>query len=302
MKISILATVYNEEIYISDFINSIINQSYKNWELIIVNDGSTDGTQNIIDSYSDDRIISVKNALNKGKCYSQNVAYSKSSGDYCCLHGGDDWSSEDRLLNIFKSRQEMIAQGVTHEKLCFHTRLMHFKEGTGDYNEPKYPNLTHVDHLSLFKGFSIPSVQLVFPRCIADMCYPIPEHLDYEDRWIVFHVLFHADALISVSGGTYIYRLHDNNTWYSRPKASFLERYRKQKYLVERDHDVFKELSLLFSGDASDVLLNESLARKLWTCILFDSTIQVRLSRKLTLLTLRMKLRSKILIKALLSK
>ena len=55
-KISILMPTYNDAAYISKSINTILNQSFTNWELIIVNDGSTDGTENIIKSIGDNRI------------------------------------------------------------------------------------------------------------------------------------------------------------------------------------------------------------------------------------------------------
>lgn len=302
MKISILTTVYNEEKYVADLLNSILKQSYENWELVIVNDGSIDGTQSIIERYSDPRIVKIRNLKNKGKCFSQNVAYKHSSGDYITLHGGDDWSSEDRLLNIYNELQNMALKGRASQKLSYDTNIVHYKEDTGKILPTKYPSAVNVKKLRLLKGFSLPSVKLVFPRCIADKCYPIPENLDYEDRWIVFNVLYHSKAVIPVHDGHYIYRLHNSNTWYSRPNSSIWERYQRQRYLVHRDHYVFMELSLLFSGDTSRILMLESLVRKLGTSIILDPTINYGLWTKTIIIMRRTQVYLKIFLKVLLSK
>lgn len=57
LKISILMPTYNDEKYIKESINSVLEQTYKNWELIIVNDGSTDSTEKVVKSYTDERIV-----------------------------------------------------------------------------------------------------------------------------------------------------------------------------------------------------------------------------------------------------
>ena len=62
--ISVLLPVYNEEKYLSESINSILNQTYRNFELIIIDDGSTDKSIDIINSYDDSRIILIKNEKN----------------------------------------------------------------------------------------------------------------------------------------------------------------------------------------------------------------------------------------------
>ena len=62
MKVSILIAVYNTEEYISDCINSIINQTYKDFEVIIINDGSTDRTCEILSNIEDRRFVVVNRA------------------------------------------------------------------------------------------------------------------------------------------------------------------------------------------------------------------------------------------------
>ena len=74
--ISVLVPCYNTERYLRSCIESILNQTYKNIEVIIVNDGSTDGSLDIINEYAlkDSRIVVVDRKENKGVAYSRNEA------------------------------------------------------------------------------------------------------------------------------------------------------------------------------------------------------------------------------------
>jgi glycosyltransferase involved in cell wall biosynthesis len=97
--ISVLIPVYNVENYIKKALFSIIEQSYKNIEIIIVDDASTDGTFEILSSISevDKRIRLFRNEVNKKICKTLNFAYSKASGEYILRMDGDDICSADRI-------------------------------------------------------------------------------------------------------------------------------------------------------------------------------------------------------------
>ena len=72
MKVSVILPVYNAEKYLRDAVDSILAQTFRDFELIIINDGSTDGSRQIIDSYNDDRIVKVDNDGNRGLIYTLN--------------------------------------------------------------------------------------------------------------------------------------------------------------------------------------------------------------------------------------
>ena len=83
-KISIILPVYNVEPYLRKCINSILDQTYTNYELIIINDGSTDNSGNIIKEYKDNRIIIV-NQDNHGLSYSRNKGIELAKGKYIII-------------------------------------------------------------------------------------------------------------------------------------------------------------------------------------------------------------------------
>ena len=95
-NITILMPVYNGELYIKESIDSILNQSYTDFELLIINDGSTDQTQEIIDGYSDQRIRCIKQN-NMGVSRSLNKGLSLIDTPIIRRHDADDISEPDML-------------------------------------------------------------------------------------------------------------------------------------------------------------------------------------------------------------
>ena len=88
---------YNGERYISEAIESVLNQSYTNFEFIIVDDGSTDTTAQIIASFSDSRIIYLKKNTNSGIADSLNLGISKARGAYIARMDDDDVCMPNRF-------------------------------------------------------------------------------------------------------------------------------------------------------------------------------------------------------------
>jgi glycosyltransferase involved in cell wall biosynthesis len=95
--ISVLLPVYNAEKYLNEAINSILFQTFTNFELIIINDGSSDRSEEIIFSFSDDRINYIKNETNLGLIETLNKGISLSKGKYLARMDNDDISMPERL-------------------------------------------------------------------------------------------------------------------------------------------------------------------------------------------------------------
>ena len=90
--ISIILPTYNSETFISETIFSVINQTYQNWELIIIDDCSTDNSMSIVDSFSknEKRIKFFKNKTNNGAAISRNIGLENSSGRFISFIDSDD--------------------------------------------------------------------------------------------------------------------------------------------------------------------------------------------------------------------
>jgi len=95
--VSIILPVYNGEQFLALAIRSVLNQSFSDWELLIVNDGSTDTTKHIIESFHDQRIQLISQE-NKGVAAARNVALSRMSGKYFTFLDADDTLPPESLM------------------------------------------------------------------------------------------------------------------------------------------------------------------------------------------------------------
>jgi len=112
--ISVIMPAFNVEQYIGLAIESILNQTYINFEFLIWDDGSSDQTYNIIMSYNDPRIKVFKNEVNQGNLITTNSLFNECSGEYVALQDADDISDKKRLevfLEKFKINSKLILIG-----------------------------------------------------------------------------------------------------------------------------------------------------------------------------------------------
>jgi len=96
-KVTVLMPVYNGEKYLKESIDSILNQSYSNFEFLIINDGSTDKTDEIINLYTDERIKYINDNANWGLVKRLNFGIKKAKGEYIVRMDDDDISLPDRI-------------------------------------------------------------------------------------------------------------------------------------------------------------------------------------------------------------
>ena len=104
IKISVIVPVYNVEKYIRQCLESIVNQTYRNLEVIVVNDGTKDNSMEIIEEFSSDKRIKVINKENGGIASARNRGIDEATGDYISFIDSDDWIE----LNTYKKLVEII--------------------------------------------------------------------------------------------------------------------------------------------------------------------------------------------------
>jgi glycosyltransferase involved in cell wall biosynthesis len=112
-EISVIVAVYNTEKYLKQCVDSILSQTYKNFELILVNDGSTDSSVKICDHYAKkDERIKVLHQKNSGQTVARQAGFLKSSGKYCLVFDSDDWLEPTALEQMHKAITENNADMV----------------------------------------------------------------------------------------------------------------------------------------------------------------------------------------------
>ena len=107
IKISVVIPVYNTEKYLKKCIESIVNQSLKEIEIIIVNDGSPDNSYQIIEEYKEkDRRIIAVNQENGGISSARNKGIELAKGEYIIHIDSDDWIEQDYFSDMYKKAGE----------------------------------------------------------------------------------------------------------------------------------------------------------------------------------------------------
>ena len=110
MKFSVIVPVYNTQKYLKRCIESVLNQTYKNYEIILINDGSTDNSLEILKKYESNNKVKIITQKNHGLSYTRNVGISHATGDYVILLDSDDFLEKDlfKVLNLNIKNEDMI--------------------------------------------------------------------------------------------------------------------------------------------------------------------------------------------------
>lgn len=114
-KVTVLTSVYNGEKYLRKAIDSIFNQTFRDFEFLIINDGSTDRTAEILESYNDPRIKIINNEKNMGLTKSLNKGLKMAKGEYIARMDADDISMPDRLkkqVDFLDAHQDYAVVGT----------------------------------------------------------------------------------------------------------------------------------------------------------------------------------------------
>lgn len=135
-KLSIVIPVYNVENYIPQCLESILNQSFKDLEVICVNDGSTDNSLSVLQDYKakDDRIIII-DKKNEGSGIARNAGLSIAKGEYVYYVDGDDWIEDNALEKIIVKADELNTDILIFGGLSYYEG----KGKNGGYSADKLP-------------------------------------------------------------------------------------------------------------------------------------------------------------------
>jgi len=234
--ISVIVPVYNGEKYIRKCLDSLIKQTKKELEFIIVNDGSTDSTEDIIKTYTDKRIKYFKND-NHGIGYSRNYGISKSKGKYIMFLDSDDYMSKDECELLYnKCIEEDLDMSIcdfyrVYTKETIEVKTINFESSSLEEN-PEIIN----ENLN-------PWAKLYSKKMLIDNNVKFVEDLKYEDAPFVIEALCNAKKIGKVDKCLHYYVIHNNSETTVRDEKCFdiikivdkIRKYTKDKeYLKEK--------------------------------------------------------------------
>lgn len=209
--ISVIVPIYNVEDYLDECVISIINQSYNNLEIILVDDGSTDGSGQLCDAWADkDERIKVIHKANGGLSDARNAGMEIATGDMIGFVDSDDYISEDmyyRMINAIEQSGSTVALcSVTSETDEINHEIQvgadcEFFSGRDLVNKTVFKEVPDLSY-SVWK--------YIFKRdVISDACFPVGKY--YEDVLFIINAIWYLDKVAYLKDKLYYYRLRQDS-------------------------------------------------------------------------------------------
>ena len=213
MKVSIIIPVYNTEKYLRECINSALNQTYSDIEIIAVNDGSTDSSLNILKEY--DKKISIIDKKNGGTASALNAGIRKMTGEWFKWISSDDYLEKNAVEELINGAKVV---GNESKNLIFYGNEDFIDEDgkiIGEYMEQNRNNLTNFEQgvILLNNNFGSPATSLIH-KSVFTKCGLFNEKVGYyEDYefWLRCVLLFNYN-LFFIPKKIVKYRIHSHST------------------------------------------------------------------------------------------
>lgn len=253
--ISIIIPAYNAEKYIKKCIDSIVNQTKEELEIIVINDGSTDNTEDIVKEYKDKRIKYFKNK-NQGIGKTRNFGIEKATGSYIMFIDSDDYIEKDACEKMYNKAKNDNLDIV----ICDF-----YKEyDNGNIEEihtDSFENSSLKDNPNIITEYLCPWAKIYNRKMIIDNKIKFVENLKYEDAPFVIKALCTAKRIGKIDECLNYYLIHGNSETTVRDRRCF---------------DILQIIDIIRKYTNDFVYLKEKID-KLTVRIITNYTIQQRL-------------------------
>lgn len=217
-KITVIVPVYNVENYLNKCLDSLINQTYKNLEIIVINDGSTDNSGKICQEYAqkDNRIIYIEKE-NGGQSEARNMGLDRMTGSYVTFVDSDDWVELDYVEVLYNKLIEYQADIAVGNYYSYNEqeRIFYFHIFGNSYYEKVY------DNVSIFENFYESEHMKNFALiCVGGKLYKsdLFRELRFEvgklgeDGYLNQKIYLLAEKTIYLNAGLYAYRQREGSS------------------------------------------------------------------------------------------
>ena len=245
-KISVVMPAYNAEKYISEAIESILIQSFEDFELIIIDDGSTDNTVNIIRSYDDKRIVLLQN--NHDFIGSLNLGLQKAKGKYIARMDTDDIMHTDRL-----KIQYAIMEEETSITVCC-TWMIYFGEEIKNGSVAKTLNgLVENPLLELLRGNFVFHPATIIRKDFLEIHHIQYQHYDYAEDYKLWSEIAKKKGVFYIESQPLLhYRISKNQVSHIKIEEQNTTSYNIQseiiEYFINQNKSYYPQLESLYSN------------------------------------------------------
>ena len=264
-KISVIVPVYNVEKWLNMCIDSILAQSYKNLEIILVNDGSTDKSKDICDSYSKkDNRVRVLNIKNSGQSVARNIGLKEAKGDYILFIDSDDYISDKAIIEKFINILDSNNYDFIYTSYC------RFEDGNEEKITEILPiNLTNdeiknkegkdilVDLLNKNSFHHAPYLKVCRKEFILNNKLFFREGYYHEDAEWTFKVFYYAKKIFIYDKPWYMRRMRENSTITSRNESAICKKLCDRLIIAD-------DLIKFFEKENASKVIIDDLVRMYW--------------------------------------
>lgn len=244
VKVSVIIPVYNVELYLRECLNSVINQTLDNYEIIIVDDGSTDNSLNIASQYKEKYgFVKILKQSNLGASVARNVGVKNAKGEYIYFLDSDDYIEKDTLKKCYE-----ISKQNDLDILTFDANSFYDEHYVGNYSD-EYDRKDKLDsqiytgedffNKSVLNGAYRVSVTIYFYKksFLDNNSLSFVEGMSLEDNLYVFQTLLKAKKIQYISDTLYYRRIRNGSvTTGERDKNKDIE---LLKYIINEEYKFY---------------------------------------------------------------
>jgi len=252
-QVSIIIPAYNQVKYISDCLDSVIKQTVTDWECIVVNDGSTDNTKNIVLSYIDyyPKIRMIEQS-NKGLSWARNAGLRQAKGEYIQFLDSDDAITENKLKVQLDLLTQTTAPALSYSNYYYSTENDLNVRSSRPWISPKFRSQNHLqDIISHWETkMTIPIHCFLFHADLfnkhnVSFDAQLPNHEDWD---LLMNILRLYPEIFYVDKELAIYRVNENSMARNikSMKIGFMQAIRKQQHFFPKSSIEYKLLSNKF--------------------------------------------------------
>ena len=249
MKLSIIVPVYNVKQYIDKCITSILDQSFKDFELILVDDGSTDSSGDICETYAKlDHRVHVYHQANQGQSVARNFAIRKANGDYIGFVDSDDWIQPEMYERLINAAQDKDADVVVCrlQTVSEEGKIMELLGYEDSFVMDKIKATAEI--LQDQKMQSFPWNKIYKRNLFDGIEYPVGRI--FEDTATTYKLFYKCNKVVCIPYIGYNYRINPNSS--THEKHTDIQKYIKreldnalafhERYLFARSHEELKDV------------------------------------------------------------
>ena len=231
--ISIITPVFNAEKFLAETIESVQAQTYKNWELLLVNDGSKDNSLKIAKEYAKkDKRIKVYSIKNSGAAVARNTGTEKAKGDYVCFIDADDLWGKEKLKKQLKFMQE--------KKCAFSFTGYEFADKNGRPNGKKVHIPEKMAYRQALKNTTISTITVMFDMQKLNKSDVYMPNVEAEDTATWWKVLKKVDYAYGLNEILSYYRRSDSTRSSNKIKAA------RKAWKLYRENEKFGIIKSLY--------------------------------------------------------